>query len=302
MHERGTQTVARLCFYVFTPALTFGKLAQAMSLRALTRLWPLLANVTASICLGLAVGWAAAAALRTPRPFRALVTAAVAFGNVGNLPLVFVYALCGDRGALFYRSMGDDCEHLGVSYVAMDICAATLWQFTLAIQMLRPPPGSHAAAAAEAGGDLAAAGGGGSGEEQRDELQPAGEEEQQQQQQQRLVKHPTLSDLMAQGSPGGQPSPPRQSPPSTARGAKQQGGGVELPSWRSPPQQQHEHQPQQLMDDEAATLLPQRRNGVAPAAPELLALDHAPDQVHLVLADVDVLVAHVSASRQFSSR
>ncbi len=38
--------LAKMCFYVFTPALTLGKLAQAISVESVKQLWPLLANMT----------------------------------------------------------------------------------------------------------------------------------------------------------------------------------------------------------------------------------------------------------------
>lgn len=50
--------------------------------------WPLLANMTLSIVVGLAVGALASRALRTPHEFRVLPLVAIAFNNVGNLPLV----------------------------------------------------------------------------------------------------------------------------------------------------------------------------------------------------------------------
>ena len=84
----GCQVLAQMCFFVFTPALTFSKVAQAVSLASLTRLWPLLANMTASVLLGLASG-ALASRLLLPRtsPFSLLLLLSCSFGNVGNLPL-----------------------------------------------------------------------------------------------------------------------------------------------------------------------------------------------------------------------
>ena len=59
---------------------------------------------------------------------------------------------------MFYTALGSRCSELGVAYVAFDIAAATLWQFTVAIQLLKAPPGSGASgpeakAEAEAAGD-----------------------------------------------------------------------------------------------------------------------------------------------------
>lgn len=64
----------------------------------------------------------------------------VAFGNVGNLPLVFVAALCHDPHTVFSRRLGARCESLGLSYTAFAILGATVLQFTVAIHLLKPVP------------------------------------------------------------------------------------------------------------------------------------------------------------------
>eukprot|EP00887_Chlorella_sp_A99_P005248 scaffold1.g5248.t1 len=135
----GSSTAAKLSFFVFTPALIFSKLAQAVSLQSIAHLWPLLVNMCVSMAVGMLLGLAANATLGTPPPFRKLVLCAVSFGNVAKLPLVFVFALCHDRQALFYRALGERCEHVGVAYVAFNIAVGTVFHFTLAIRMLRPP-------------------------------------------------------------------------------------------------------------------------------------------------------------------
>jgi auxin efflux carrier family protein len=139
LDSRGCSVVAALCFYVFTPALTFSTLAAAISFTSIRHLWPLLVNMTVSSLLGLAIGHGTSIILRTPLEYRKLVIVAIAFGNVGNLPLVFVGALCGDTRAVFQKSLGTECVPLGIAYTAFDICVATLFQFTLALYLLKPP-------------------------------------------------------------------------------------------------------------------------------------------------------------------
>lgn len=142
----GCQLLARVSFLVFTPSLTFTKLAQAVSLDSVRHLWPLLANMTVGIMAGLALGLVANRLLRTPREFSAHTLVSIAFGNVGQvsvctralhagnvgsrlppsldvtsalnavyllipcpapqLPLVFTSSLCHDRGAIFYQTLG----------------------------------------------------------------------------------------------------------------------------------------------------------------------------------------------------
>lgn len=134
----GTSVLAKLGFNLFTPAIVFVTLAQAISLAALRELWPLILNTGISILLGLGVGYIASNVLNTPREYKNHVVTCVAFGNIGNLPLVFTSSLCDDHSALFYRQLGDSCKHLGIAYTSMNMCVAVLFQFTVAIQLLRP--------------------------------------------------------------------------------------------------------------------------------------------------------------------
>ncbi|KAL4424764.1 hypothetical protein ABPG77_000804 [Micractinium sp. CCAP 211/92] len=152
LNAQGCQTVARICFYVFTPALTFSKLAQAVSLQSIQHFWPLLANITISVFVGFGLGQLVGRLTRTPPELRSIVMCAVAFSNVGNLPLVFVSTLCHDKQALFYRSLGADCEHQGIAYTAFEIAAATLWQFTVGIGLIRRAAAQAALATAEEDG------------------------------------------------------------------------------------------------------------------------------------------------------
>ena len=153
LDARGSSTVAGMSFYLFTPALTFSTLASAISLDSIQRLWPLLANMLMSSVVGLGVGRLAAWALETPVHYINVVVVAVACGNVGNLPLVFVGALCEDPTGVFRQSLGDSCRRLGVAYTAFDICVATLFQFSLAIYLLRPPVGFNTSASSSLGVD-----------------------------------------------------------------------------------------------------------------------------------------------------
>ncbi|KAI3433898.1 hypothetical protein D9Q98_003700 [Chlorella vulgaris] len=137
LDESGCQVLAQMCFFVFVPTLTFAKITQAVSLDSIAHLWPLLLNLTLSVMLGLCLGLLLNRLLRTPIEFHTHALIACGFGNVGNFPLLVVTTLCHDKTAIFFRTLGADCEHLGIAYTAFDIAAATLWQFTIAINLIR---------------------------------------------------------------------------------------------------------------------------------------------------------------------
>lgn len=168
LNEAGRSTVAGLSFYCYSPALTFSTLASSMTVESILSLWPLLLNMTVSCLLGLAAGWLTARVLRSPQRYRNLVITAIGFGNVGNLPLVFVSSLCSeDSGTIFVKTLGPSCKNKGMSYVAFSMCIATLFQFTIAINMLRAPVN-----------DI------------------TNQLPQEDQENSRLIKHPTVSDLL----------------------------------------------------------------------------------------------------------
>jgi predicted permease len=64
--------------------------------------------------------------------------AAIAFGNVGNVPLVYVYSLCSDESSMFWNALGEACRETGVAYTSLDMMVATLLQFSLASWLLNP--------------------------------------------------------------------------------------------------------------------------------------------------------------------
>ena len=102
---------------------------------------------------------------------------------------------------------GPQCEQLGIAYTAFDIAAATLWQFTLGINLIRRSAAAAAAAAAAAEGHGTEPGTpSGALEGSPDAGLPVTA---------RLHKHPTVSDLL-QGRRGSRPgsvsSSPRNAP------------------------------------------------------------------------------------------
>ena len=131
-----------------------------------------------------------------------------------------VVQLCHDRKAIFWQALGERCEHVGIAYVAFNIAAATVWQFTLGIHMLRPPRQPRLVTNEEA----AAEG-----------LSLRWQQQQQQQRRRRqrrppLEKQGTVSDLLARrgaGSSGGaSPCDWAPGPAEPAEGGGSGGGGA----------------------------------------------------------------------------
>jgi hypothetical protein len=62
-------------------------------------------------------------------------------GNVGNLPLVLVAALCDDPSSMIANAVEPGmCTELGIAYVVFAMWVAGLFQFTVVYFLLKPPP------------------------------------------------------------------------------------------------------------------------------------------------------------------
>ncbi|KDD74134.1 hypothetical protein H632_c1543p1, partial [Helicosporidium sp. ATCC 50920] len=137
LDKAGRTTLAGTSFNVFAPAMVYSALASSLSAALFPELLALLLNLSASTLVGLGLGVAVVRLTRAPAALQELLWCCVAFGNVGNLPLVFAAAVCRDPSTAAARALGARCERLGIAYAAFDMLGATAWQFTLALFLIR---------------------------------------------------------------------------------------------------------------------------------------------------------------------
>jgi hypothetical protein len=167
----GRRVLSRLIFVLFTPCLTFTKLAPVLSARHLLAWMPLALNLFLNVAVGLLLGVLLLAIVRPPAGLRCHVVAASGLGNAGNLPLVLVAALVQESGGALFGGEVRGCsvrnrlcsavacsfqasracllrllpclqpisEGLAIAYVAVGIWAATLTHFSIGTQLLKLP-------------------------------------------------------------------------------------------------------------------------------------------------------------------
>jgi len=131
------KALAKLSVWVFIPSMTFVTLAETLDASRLQQWWFLPVNVLLNHLLGGCLGLAVALLLRVrdPTAFR-LVICCVAAGNMGNLPMVVILAVCeADHQHVLF---GSECSRHGVSYVCLGMWAAQTVQFSLINRVLAP--------------------------------------------------------------------------------------------------------------------------------------------------------------------
>nr|XP_027076224.1 protein PIN-LIKES 3-like isoform X2 [Coffea arabica] len=122
-----------LVFFVFTPALVSSNLAETITMSSLIKLWFMPVNILLTFLIGSALGWVLVKVLRTPQHLHGLVIGCCAAGNLGNLLLIIIPAVCEENDSPFGDS--STCSTNGEAYasLSMAIGAVFIWTYVYSI-------------------------------------------------------------------------------------------------------------------------------------------------------------------------
>ncbi|XP_062144986.1 protein PIN-LIKES 3-like [Alnus glutinosa] len=116
-------------FFVFNPALVSSNLAKTVTFKSVVLLWFMPLNVLATFLIGSALGWILLKITRPPQHLKGLILGCCAAGNMGNLPIIIIPAVCREKGSPFGDP--DVCHIYGMAYasLSMAIGAIYLWSY-----------------------------------------------------------------------------------------------------------------------------------------------------------------------------
>ncbi|PON34276.1 Auxin efflux carrier [Parasponia andersonii] len=132
-----------IVFYVFSPALVCSNLAKTITYESMIKLWFMPLNVLITFFVGSILGWIVIQFTRPPQHLRGLILGCSAAGNLGNLPLIIIPALCKEEGSPFGDP--DVCYTYGMAYVSLSMAlvmvnlqigAICLWSYVYNIVRL----------------------------------------------------------------------------------------------------------------------------------------------------------------------
>ncbi|KAL4600286.1 hypothetical protein ACB092_11G187700 [Castanea dentata] len=125
-----------LVFYVFNPSNLFSKLADTITLESLVTLWFMPVNVLLTFIIGSALAWILIKITKAPQHLQSLIIGSCAAGNLGNLLLIILPAVCDEDNSPF----GDSsvCSTDGEAYAALSMALGVvfLWTYVYAIMRL----------------------------------------------------------------------------------------------------------------------------------------------------------------------
>ncbi|KAG8377200.1 hypothetical protein BUALT_Bualt08G0003400 [Buddleja alternifolia] len=118
-----------IVFFVFSPALVSSNLAKTITYESMLKLWFMPFNILVTFIVGSVLGWVVIQITRPPTHLRGLVIGCCAAGNLGNMLLIIIPAVCKEKGSPFGDP--DVCHTYGMAYasLSMAIGAIYIWSY-----------------------------------------------------------------------------------------------------------------------------------------------------------------------------
>lgn len=122
------RSLNKLVFYVFTPSLIFGSLAQTITFKDIIAWWFMPVNIGLTFFFGAVLGWAVGKITKPDPHLKGLITAVCSAGNLGNLMIVIVPAACDETGSPFGNPA--TCRPLAISYASFSYALSSFYIWT----------------------------------------------------------------------------------------------------------------------------------------------------------------------------
>nr|CAB3457429.1 unnamed protein product [Digitaria exilis] len=113
-----------IVFYVFNPSLVAIYLAKTITMESLAKLWFMPVNILLAFTFGLFFGWIVVKVTRAPAKLRGLILGCCSAGNLGNIFLIIIPALCKEKGSPFGNP--DVCQTYGLAYSSLSMALSQL--------------------------------------------------------------------------------------------------------------------------------------------------------------------------------
>ncbi|KAK6150291.1 hypothetical protein DH2020_015223 [Rehmannia glutinosa] len=129
------RSLNKIVFVTFTPSLVFASLAKTVRLQDIVSWWFMPVNIGITFLVGGTLGWIAVKILRPEPHLQGLIIAMCSSGNLGNILLIIIPAICKENGSPF----GDKnvCTTVGLSYVSFSMALGAFYIWTYTFHLIR---------------------------------------------------------------------------------------------------------------------------------------------------------------------
>lgn len=123
----------KLVFYVFSPCLIFTGLAKTVTLHDLISWWFMPVNIGITFLIGSILGWIVVKILRPDRHIEGLIVACSSAGNLGNLMLIIIPAICNEQENPFGDPSTCNARALSYASLSMALGGFYIWTHTYSL-------------------------------------------------------------------------------------------------------------------------------------------------------------------------
>ncbi|KAK6279673.1 hypothetical protein POUND7_019940 [Theobroma cacao] len=133
----GRKLLNGLVFSLLLPCLIFSQLGQAVTLQKMLEWWFIPVNVVLGAISGSLIGFVIVTFVKPPYPYFKFSIIQIGIGNIGNVPLVLIAALCRDTSNPFGDT--ETCSTQGTAYISFGQWVGAIILYTYVFHMFAPP-------------------------------------------------------------------------------------------------------------------------------------------------------------------
>ncbi|CAL0313094.1 unnamed protein product [Lupinus luteus] len=128
------KSLNKLVFIVFTPSLIFASFAKSVSLDDMISWWFMPVNIGFTFIIGGILGWIIVKLMKPNLKVEGLIIAACSTGNMGNLPVVIMPAICDEKKGPF--GSRDACHTRALAYASFSLALGGIFIWTFTYQLV----------------------------------------------------------------------------------------------------------------------------------------------------------------------
>ncbi|XP_073295679.1 protein PIN-LIKES 7-like [Primulina huaijiensis] len=129
------RSLNKIVFFAFTPSLVFTSLAQTVSFQDIITWWFMPVNIAITFLVGGGLAWIAVKIIKPEPHIQNLVIAMSSAGNLGNILLIIIPAICKEGGSPFGEK--SVCSKVGLSYVSFSMALGAFYIWTYTYHLIR---------------------------------------------------------------------------------------------------------------------------------------------------------------------
>ncbi|KAH7689383.1 Membrane transport protein [Dioscorea alata] len=133
--EEARKHMNNVVFFVFNPSLVSTNLARTVTLENVVLMWFMPINIFLTFLLGSLLGWVVIHLTKAPPRLRGLILGCCAAGNLGNMLLIIIPAICKEKGSPFGDP--DACHTFGLAYVSLSMATGSVFLWSYVYNMVR---------------------------------------------------------------------------------------------------------------------------------------------------------------------